>query len=674
MNAASNQPETARSVEQKSAPAAPARGISSTASNQKHSIRQILKTLPAWFLSLIIHALSLTLLMLATFATAPPMEKPKSFDASPYDTKVAPEEVVHILADPSDDPTRALAAAASAGDLSRADRPSATPVLSETGKFRRPEDLQVDVVIPRISSEFVSPVASKILEGEAGFKGDVQPAGEVGEALDQLSREILVRLGRQRVVVAWLFDESESMRDDQQAVLAKFDQVVGQLRERIDQTAASRAEAAAGADEAETEPKKRSARREQRANTEPLRHAIIGFGEQFDLMQDPTSDKSKISAAVNKLRVDTTGTENTMGAVGRTLQRYASLVSEDLQLIVVLVTDESADDYNLIEDVLAGCKRMRVPVFVIGRQAMFGTDRLQYRWVDPQTKDVYWTSIRRGPESAAYETLQWDGLHPRREDQPSGFAPYDLARLTKETGGRYFLLPTAENERVRQREIAYNYSQIRELAPDYEGRQAYLARRNNSRLRSTMATIIDQTSGFGLREEFPINLDDLVPAIVQAATQAQERYTIVAGLEKRLRTLERDRDRDPERRWQANYDLMLAQLVYSEVKITEYVALMQQWLAEIRAGKPPVPVNKPSQDRIVTWTIGHGGQPIAPDKAVEKPRAEAKALLERVIASYPNTPWADLSRDLLSRGFSVRRNEFPRSSIYQERARLVPKF
>ena len=637
-------------------------------------LRNHLKAIPAWVLSLVVHILTLAFLTYATFATAPPVEKPKSFDASPFDTKVAPEEVVHMMTDPSDDPTRTLAAAAAPGDLARADRPSATPALSETGKYMRPEDLMVDVVVPKISAEFVSPVASKILQGQSGFKGDVQPAGEVGEALDQIAREILVRLGRQRVVVAWLFDESESMRDDQQAVLSKFDQIMGQLRQRVDETAASRAEVEAGGDLAEEEPKKRAARRQRRANTEPLRHAIIGFGEQFDLMEDPTSDMAKISAAVNKLRVDTTGTENTMTAVARTLQRYGPLVGDDVQLMIVLVTDESADDYSNIEEVMTACKRLRVPVFVIGRQAMFGTDRLQYRWVDPQTKDVYWTTIRRGPESAAPEALQWDGLHPRREDQPSGFAPYDLARLTKETGGRYFLLPTAENERVRQREKAYNYSEIRELSPDYEGRPAYLARRNASRLRSGMAQIIEQTRTFGLREDFPLNINELVPAIVQATGQARERYQVVASLEKQLRTLQRDRDRDPERRWQANYDLMLAQLVYSQVKLMEYVAFMEQWAGEIRQGKPPIPANKPSADKIVSWTITHGPQPVAPDKLTEKPRAEAKRLLEQVIATYPNTPWADLAADLLGRGFSVRRGEYPRSPLYQERARLIPKF
>ncbi|MEI7922042.1 MAG: vWA domain-containing protein [Planctomycetota bacterium] len=637
-------------------------------------LKKSLKALPAWLLSVVFHFLLLMFLTLVTYATAPPMEKIKSFDASPFDTKVAPEEILHMMADPSDDPVRTLAASAMAGDLAKTEKPSATPVLSEAGKYMRPEDLLVDVVVPKVSMDFVSPVASQILQGQAGFKGDVQPAQDVGEALDQLSREILTRLGRQRVVVAWLFDESESMRDDQQAVLAKFNKITDDLGARVDQMSEKRSEVEAGSDVAETDPKKRTDRRKARAETDPLRHAVIGFGEQFELMQDPTADKAKIAAAVNKLRVDTTGTENTFQAVAKTLQRYASLVGQDQQLIVVVVTDESADDYMNIEDVTAACKRLRVPVFVIGRQAMFGTDRLQYRWVDPQTRDVYWTSIRRGPETAAFETLQWDGLHPRREDQPSGFAPYDLARLTKETGGRYFILPTAENERVRQREKAYNYSAVKELAPDYEGRPAYLLRRNKSVLRSTMAQIIETTQNFGQREEFPINIQETLPAIVQATNLARERYALVVAMEKRLRALEKDRDREPERRWQANYDLMLAQLVYAQVKMIEYVALMEAWAAAIQSGKAPVPNNKPIQGRLVTWTVWHAGPPVAPTKKTEKPLAEAKRLFGIVIEKFPGTPWADLAQDLMGKGFSVMRGENVRSTIYQERAKLIPKF
>ena len=98
------------------------------------SVRQLkrsLKALPAWLLSLVFHFLALMILTLATFATAPPTDIPKSFDVSPFDTKVAPEEVVHMMTDPSDDPVRTLASAAVAGDLSKTEKPSATPALSE---------------------------------------------------------------------------------------------------------------------------------------------------------------------------------------------------------------------------------------------------------------------------------------------------------------------------------------------------------------------------------------------------------------------------------------------------------------------------------------------------------------------------------------------------------------
>ena len=40
-------------------------------------------------------------------------------------------------------------------------------------------------------------------------------------------------------------------------------------------------------------------------------------------------------------------------------------------------------------------------------------------------------------------------MHERWDEQPSGFAPYELARMAKDTGGIYFLLPSEENMRVR---------------------------------------------------------------------------------------------------------------------------------------------------------------------------------------------------------------------------------
>src|SRR5581483_4324517 len=127
--------------------------------------------------------------------------------------------------------------------------------------------------------------------------------------------------------------------------------------------------------------------------------------------------------------------------------------------------------------------------------SLFGLEHAHLRYVDPVTKDVYWPAIRRGPETADLEVLQWDGLTGRRDEHPSGFAPYELARLAKDSGGIYFLLPTEEEMRIRHQEKAYSIQTLKELAPDYGSRADYLARREHSELRKTLHDIITMIKG-----------------------------------------------------------------------------------------------------------------------------------------------------------------------------------
>ena len=139
-----------------------------------------------------------------------------------------------------------------------------------------------------------------------------------------------------------------------------------------------------------------------------------------------------------------------MEAIQEVIGHYASLIRKDRRLLIVLVTDESGDDGGKIEEARQAAVSRGVPIYVIGRQSLFGYERAHLRYIDPVTKDDYWPAIRRGPETADVEMLQWDGLHDRWDEQPSGFAPYELARLAKDTGGIYFLLPSEENMRLRQ--------------------------------------------------------------------------------------------------------------------------------------------------------------------------------------------------------------------------------
>ena len=120
------------------------------------------------------------------------------------------------------------------------------------------------------------------------------------------------------------------------------------------------------------------------------------------------------------------------------------------------------------------------------------------------TKDVYHPLIRRGPETADLELYQWDGLYDRWDEQPSGFAPYELARLTKDSGGIYFVLPSEEFMRIRQREQAYSITQLKEYLPEYDNRLTYVEKRNSSPIRQLLHAIVLEGKNFLYRRDFPI--------------------------------------------------------------------------------------------------------------------------------------------------------------------------
>ena len=167
------------------------------------------------------------------------------------------------------------------------------------------------------------------------------------------------------------------------------------------------------------------------------------------------------------------------------------------------MTDESGDDGADVEEARQALKRNQIPLYVIGRQSLFGYPYAHHRFEDPVTHDVYHPLIRRGPETADLELYQWDGLYDRWDEQPSGFAPYELARLTKESGGIYFVLPSEEFMRVRHREQAYSITQLKEYLPEYDNRMTYVEKRNASPLRQTLHAIVMEGQEFHLPPRLP---------------------------------------------------------------------------------------------------------------------------------------------------------------------------
>jgi hypothetical protein len=619
---------------------------------------------PAWVVSAMIHVGILGALAAVATTSGEIIKRINPIDASMVSNPGAAEELTKIYNDPSEvrsdqavgDPDSTVVGSGVGFSSAAGAAPSATPSVSRTGKAvdgRTSLPTIPSIALPSALAS-TSVRLNRDLGGGGMVGGDVSfAAGDVGEALDQIAREILRHLTQHKVTVVWLFDESESMKDDQKEIRKKFDRVVNELKINTP-------------DDVPTPKGKK------KSPSPPMNHAIVGFGDDVHFtLEKPTTDIELIGRAIDKLPIDSTGKENTMTAVAKVISHYGGLISDERKLLIVLVTDESGDDGDYVEEARQLAVSRNVPIYIIGRQALLGTGHLTIEYHDPVTKDVFWVGIRRGPETADLEALQYDGLHIRWEETPSGFGPYELARLAKDSGGIYFLLPSEEGLRIRRREKAYSIETLKEYIPDYESRAAYLDRRTKSEFRRTLYDVIQETRAYGLRHHFPVFPDQLLPAIQEQLPVVTLRLNNLIEIEKRLRQLEKLRNREPEKRWQAAYDLMLAQVVAYQIKAYEYRANLVEM-----AKNPPKPNTMPNPELFVDWTLDHSHEMKAPKPDTEKRYAEATRLFNLVVERHPNTPWADLALDEIRRGFSVKRNEWhhKHSTRYEERAKLVPKF
>ena len=597
---------------------------------QRHQRVRLRHLLPAWSVSLLVHVVILTALAAATFSAQDSLKKPINFDSALAGYRQGEPEELNIWADPAAIPRDQAtgnehggASAAvvemtgeSGGDGDEGDgggmvvagafgggAPSATPRFRGTGR----RGINEGNSLPNFKIEGMgrSPLGTLPSTPDADLYGGGRIAGdplfdvkEIGVALDQLAREILRHLKDHKVTVVWLFDESISMQDDQRTILEKFDRVSSELKKNI-------------------EPGKKSAG--------ALNHAIVGFGQSIDfVLKKPTLDIDEIGRAIKKLRTDMSGVENTMQAITQTIDSYAGLIGKDRKMLLVLVTDESSDDGADVEEARAALKKYKVPLYVIGRQSLFGYQFAHHRYVDPITKDVYHPLIHRGPETADVEIYQWDGLYDRWDEQPSGFAPWELARLTKDSGGIYFLLPSEEFMRVRQREQAYSIVQLKEYLPEYDNRLVYIQNRTSSDLRRSLFQIVTETKGYIYRRDFPIDAGELGQAAAPEIDKATAKLNSLLEIQKRIEALKKIRERDPEKRWQAHFDLIMAQTVAFQVKAYEYRALMANILR-----KPPRPSKQPTPDLAITFVVDHAKEPLAPQERDSQEVCRGQAIARR---------------------------------------------
>lgn len=467
-------------------------------------------------------------------------------------------------------------------------------------------------------------------------------------AFDQLKHELSAQLETSGVLLVWCVDQSESMLDDRQEIVSIMDAWYQDL----------------------------SVARPAVKN--PALTAVMSFGAAQTIhTPKPTADIAEIKAAIRNVPSDPSGVENTCQAIRHAILQCGKFAAATKrQMMVILVTDESgdpADHTAFLEPMIAEAKAAGTRIYVLGPEAVFGYPYSHVRWIDPSTRLTFWLQMDRGPETCQPELLQIDGLQRRSDSHLSGFGPFSLTRITRETRGTYYMLPNVEREivgaGVPDRQALERYQ------PDLCSASEYVAQREKSELRRAVWKVISDlnphipnSSAEVRMNRFSLDRDEFARQSAESLQKARQLMAYLSKAQTTLDKLESQRDAEPSLRWRANFDLIRAQVVAYQVRLNEYGLLLEE------ARQKPRPVkNSLSAARPTThWQIHLGRKTLRSDQ-LKTQQALANERFQKVISEHAGTPYAERANHELKAGFGVDLHEASDDS--KTRATVtVPKF
>ncbi len=475
----------------------------------------------------------------------------------------------------------------------------------------------------RLADVSLRAMHNNTLSDDLGMESPGDPSAAVenyAAAMHRITQELLLMLAKGPALVMWLFDQSESMQNDQEEIQRNLSEIYAELK-------------LTSADDGDA-----------------LLTSVSSYGsEMVTHTRRPTSDLTTVRAAIDEIPVDASGVEAMCQAVISTIAQHQRFgVQGKRQLALILVTDESGDDPEGIEAAVAAAREANCRVYILGREAVFGYPFVHIVWHDEATGYDYWIPIKRGPETPDLEQLQTDGLWRRRDAFPSGFGPYEQVRLCRRTGGVFYLLPSLETNVLEGEQRRYAIEAMRPYLPDLDSREEYRAALVRDPLRLALRETIEALDPWkheevNLAEYFPLD-----PAEFRKLAEAQ--VVRVGGYleflqvaETRLKGLRAARNQESSPRWQANYDLMLAQVVGYQVRANEYWAALEQFVSDPARPQDP----KTNHWRVTTVPRLLRGE--AEQALIER----ANGLFQAVIEFHPGTPYAARAHWELERGYGV---------------------
>jgi len=490
----------------------------------------------------------------------------------------------------------------------------------------------------------------KVISHDLGSGSGGQVTGDIGRvvegygaALGQMTLELLRLMREQRVLVVWLFDESDSMKDDQKEIRERFYKVYEELG--LVQKSEGK----------------------HKASDETLLSTVMSFGkETHEHTPKPTANAEEIKAAIDKIQIDESGLENICAAIQNVTKKYTELArKQKRKLVIIIVSDESGDDGNELEEAIESCRRAKAPVYILGHYSVFGYPFAHVRWIDPKYGLHHWLPINRGPETPEPECLQFDGLHARWDVFSSGLGPYEQVRIAKQTGGIFFMLPGNEDNLTgvgTNEERKYDLLDMKEYLPDLSSRQSYIKERMDHKFREAQWHAV---AALNPHKDAELQMQEhwysIEPAVFdeQGGTTFKRAVRAMGMLSEEVRVLDsvkKLRDKETSARWRANYDLMHAQLLAYRVRLFQLLLSLDQ-----HKKKHPAP----SDPKNNGWNIVRVKELLEPDKEqIKQTKVDFEELkrqndmsiheFEAVIENHPRTPWARRARFELDCGFGMK--------------------
>jgi hypothetical protein len=112
--------------------------------------------------------------------------------------------------------------------------------------------------------------------------------------------------------------------------------------------------------------------------------------------------------------------------------------------------------------------------------------------------------------------------------------------------------------------------------------------------------------------------------------------------------MEKQRREETSPRWQANYDLMYAQVIAYQARMYEYGAYLEEFIRNPKM----VPLTKAPNLHLAVWRIHTRQKTITGDK-IKHHVERATAMFHAIQETHAGTPWAARAESELQRGYGV---------------------